>query len=178
MCSLTRLYVWVDTAICVSWYSHMCRLIRIYSLKSDAYRVKKRWWQLVRAPRLRSLAFIAREPCREKEGISIKKIPFIALSWHPRFLSYPFELSLSPINIGWAFTWLILEIYERWICRKISWGNDSSATTSLAHRQKTKRQTSPPSRPKEIALSLFVHMSRLVIYWYQGLYKPCFSYRA
>ena len=32
------------------------------------------------APRLRSLAFIAREPCREKEGISIKKIPFIALS--------------------------------------------------------------------------------------------------
>jgi len=55
-------------------------LIRIYSLKSDAYRVKKRWWQLVRAPRLRSLAFIAREPCREKEGISIKKIPFIALS--------------------------------------------------------------------------------------------------
>jgi len=26
------------------------------------------------------LAFIAREPCREKEGISIKKIPFIALS--------------------------------------------------------------------------------------------------
>jgi len=58
----------------------MCRLIRIYSLKSDAYRVKKRWWQLVRAPRLRPLAFIAREPCREKEGISIKKIPFIALS--------------------------------------------------------------------------------------------------
>ena len=102
MCSLTRLYVWVDTAICVSWYSHMCRLIRIYSLKSDAYRVKKRWWQLVRAPRLRSLAFIAREPCREKEGISIKKIPFIALSWHPRFLFYPFELTLSPINIGWA----------------------------------------------------------------------------
>ena len=102
MCSLTRLYVWVDTAICVSWYSHMCRLIRIYSLKSDAYHVKKRWWQLVRAPRLRSLAFIAREPCREKEGISIKKIPFIALSWHPRFLFYPFELTLSPINIGWA----------------------------------------------------------------------------
>ena len=59
---------------------YMCRLIRIYSLKSDAYRVKKRWWQLVRAPRLRPLAFIAREPCREKEGISIKKIPFIALS--------------------------------------------------------------------------------------------------
>jgi len=26
------------------------------------------------------LAFIAREPCRKKEGISIKKIPFIALS--------------------------------------------------------------------------------------------------
>ena len=102
MCSLTRLYVWVDTAIYVSWYSHMCRLIRIYSLKSDAYRVKKRWWQLVRAPRLRSLAFIAREPCRKKEGISIKKIPFIALSWHPRFLFYPFELSLSSINIGWA----------------------------------------------------------------------------
>ena len=133
MCRLTPLYVWVNTAICVSWYSHMCRLIRIYSLKSDAYHVKKRLWQLVRTPRLRSLAFIAREPCREKEGISIKKIP---------------------------------------------WGNDSSATTSLAHRQKTKRQTSPPSRPKEIALSLFVHMSRLVIYWYQGLYKPCFSYRA
>ncbi len=102
MCSLTRLYVWVNTAICVSWYSHMCRLIRIYSLKSDAYRVKKRLWQLVRAPRLRSLAFIAREPCREKEGISIKKIPFIALSWHPRFLFYPFELTLFPINIGWA----------------------------------------------------------------------------
>jgi len=58
----------------------MCRLIRIYSLKSDAYHVKKRMWQLVRAPRLRSLAFIAREPCRKKEGISIKKIPFIALS--------------------------------------------------------------------------------------------------
>ena len=170
MCSLTRLYAWVDTAICVSWYSHMCRLIRIYSLKSDAYRVKKRLWQLVRAPRLPSLAFIAREPCRKKEGISIKKIPFIALSWHPRFLFYSFELSLSPINIGWAFTWLILVIYERWICRKISWGNDSSATTSLAHRQKTKRQTSPPSRPKD--------MSRLVVYWYQGLYKPCFSYRA
>ena len=63
MCSLTRLYVWVDTAICVSWYSYMCRLIRIYSLKSDAYRVKKRLRQLVRTPRLRSLAFIAREPC-------------------------------------------------------------------------------------------------------------------
>ena len=30
--------------------------------------------------------------------------------------------------------------------------------------KKAKRQTSPPSRPKEIALSLFVHMSRLVIY--------------
>ena len=118
MCGLTLLYVWVDTAICVGWYSHICRLIRIYSLKSDAYRVKKRLRQLVRAPRLRSLAFIAREPCREKEGISIKKIPFIALSWHPRFLFYPFELSLSPINIGWAFTWLILVIYERWICRK------------------------------------------------------------
>ena len=113
MCSLTRLYVWVDTAICVSWYSHMCRLIRIYSLKSDAYRVKKRWWQLVRAPRLRSLAFIAREPCREKEGISIKKIPFIALSWHPRFLFYPFELTLSPINIGWAPTTPL------WVCALI-----------------------------------------------------------
>ena len=167
-----------NATVCEGRCLYMCRLIRIYSLKSDAYRVKKRLRQLVRAPRLRSLAFIAREPCREKEGISIKKIPFIVLSWHPWFLSYPFELSLSPINIRWAFTWLILEIYERWICRKISWGNDSSATTSLAHRQKTKRQTSPPSRPKEIALSLFVHMSRLVIYWYQGLYKPCFSYRA
>ena len=179
MCSLTRLYAWVDTAICVSWYSHMCRLIRIYSLKSDAYRVKKRLWQLVRASPFTLVGFYSPESrVVEKEGISIKKIPFIALSWHPRFLFYSFELSLSPINIGWAFTWLILVIYERWICRKISWGNDSSATTSLAHRQKTKRQTSPPSRPKEIALSLFVHMSRLVVYWYQGLYKPCFSYRA
>ena len=51
-------------------------------LKSDAYHVKKRRWQLVRTPRLRPLAFIAREPCREKEGISIKKIPFTPNSKH------------------------------------------------------------------------------------------------